>query len=304
MKRVGPELKVPNLKQVKVPKFASDLYYDLHDRRLLPLVALILVAIVAMPFLLGSDAEVGEEPPASLGAVPTEGAQASKLTVVEAHPGLRDYRKRLSDRTPTDPFKQRFTGAAEGGQLPNVDSGLTDPGSSAGSGSGGSGGGEPTYIPPTDLPSEPVPQPVPVAPGGTGGGEDEDGDGIPDGATLYTYVLDLEITKIRPKPNGGVEKTEPKLRNDIKAPQPLPGPKAPVVTYLGLGAKEPRKPLFLISPDVTAIYGEVECVAGTDSCQLIALERDFPVTLVYGENDVRYKIKLLDIAPKPVEPPK
>ena len=45
-------------------------------------------------------------------------------------------------------------------------------------------------------------------------------------------------------------------------------------------------------------------MAGTDSCQLIALDRDFPVTLVYGENDVRYKIKLLDVAPKPIDPPK
>ena len=60
MKRVGPELKMPDLKNVKVPRFVTDLYQDLVDRRLLPLVALILVAIVAVPFLLGGS----EEPPA------------------------------------------------------------------------------------------------------------------------------------------------------------------------------------------------------------------------------------------------
>lgn len=50
----GPELKMP---EMKVPTFLSDLYWDLHDRRLLPLVALIVVAIVAVPFLLGGTRE-------------------------------------------------------------------------------------------------------------------------------------------------------------------------------------------------------------------------------------------------------
>ena len=35
----------------------TDLYYDLRERRLLPLVALVLVAIVAVPFLLSSGSE-------------------------------------------------------------------------------------------------------------------------------------------------------------------------------------------------------------------------------------------------------
>lgn len=304
MKRAGPELKMPDLKHVKVPKFASDLYYDLHDRRLLPLVGLILIAIVAMPFLLGSDSdsEVVETPVAVDGAM-AEGAGASSLTVVEAQPGLRDYRKRLSGRTPTDPFKQRFTGAAANTGLPNKDSdsGLT--------GTGGSGGGaSSTPVPsgPSTPPSstvEPAPTPAPESvPPSAGGGRGDNGDDeIPDGVNLYTYVLDLQITRIETKPNGRVEKTEPKLREDVKAPTPLPGGKAPVVTYLGMGAKKPRLPMFLISPDVTAVYGEANCIAGTDSCQLLALEKGFPVTLVYGENDVRYKINLIDVEPVPIK---
>lgn len=302
MKRVGPEMKMPDLKQVKVPKFASDLYYDLHDRRLLPLVGLILVAIVAMPFLLGGGSEPeAVETPAALDGATAEGAEASSLTVVEAQPGLRDYRKRLSGRTPTDPFKQRFTGAAANTGLPNKDSGLTSPG-----GSGGSGGGEPSTAvpsgpstPPSSTPVEPAPAPAPEESPSSGGGKDE----IPDGVNLYTYVLDLQITRIQKKPNGRIEKIGPKLRKDVKAPTALPGAKAPVVTYLGMGAREPRQPMFLVSPDVTAIYGEANCIAGTDSCQLLALERGFPVTLVYGENDARYKISLLDVDAVPVKAP-
>lgn len=300
MKRAGPELKLPDLKQVRVPKFASDLYYDLYDRRLLPLVALILVAIVAMPFLLGGGSKTEQvgAPPAEIGG----GAQASSLTVVEAQPGLRDYRQRLSGRTPTDPFKQRFTGAAGGTGLPNKDSGMTSADGSGGPAEPSSGAPSESSPPPSSsAPIEPAPTPKESAP--SGGGKDTDSDEIPKGVNLYTYVLDVQITRIQKKLDGRVEKVGPKLHKDVKAPAPLPGGKAPVLTYLGMGSKKPRLPMFLISPDVTAIYGEAECISGTDSCQLIALEKGFPVTFVYGENDVRYKINLVGVEPVAVRLP-
>ena len=63
----GPDLKMPDF---KVPAFVSDLYYDLRDRRLLPLVGLVLVAIVAVPFLLsGGSEEQGARQPPTLGDV-------------------------------------------------------------------------------------------------------------------------------------------------------------------------------------------------------------------------------------------
>jgi hypothetical protein len=295
MKRVGPELKMSDLKNVKVPPFLSDLYHDLRERHLLPLVALVLAAIVAVPFLLGGSEPVASAPRGgSLGAT-AEVAPASNLRVVEAQPGLRDYRKRLARRTPTDPFKQRYTGAPKNGGLPNEDTTTTT--------SSGGGKTEATPVsPPSYEPSEYSPAPEYSPPSG-GGEEDADDDGIPDNTNLYTYVIDLQLTRIETKPDGSLEKTGPKLRKDVRSPAPLPGEKAPVVTYLGLGAKEPRRPLFLVSSDVTAVYGEAECVAGTDTCELIALEPGFPVTFVYGENNVRYKINVLDITPAPVDPP-
>ncbi len=299
MKRVGPELKMPDLKNVKVPPFLSDLYCDLRDRHLLPLVVLVLAAIVAVPFLLGGSEPVASSPGGgSLGAT-VEASPASNLRVVEAQPGLRDYHKRLARRTPTDPFKQRYTGAPKNGGLPNEDTTTT-------TSSGGGVTEEKTSSPPSYGPSEYSPAPEYSPPSGGGSGDvekDADGDGIPDSTNLYTYVLDLQITRIETKPDGSREKIGPKLRKDVKSPAPLPGEKAPVVTYLGLGAKEPRRPLFLVSSDVTAVYGEAECVAGTDTCELIALEPGFPVTFVYGENNVRYKINVIDVTPAPVDPP-
>jgi hypothetical protein len=307
MKRIGPELKMPKLKggEMKVPAVVGDVYYDLRDRRLLPLVALIIVAIVATPFLLarGSEEPEAEALPAP-GALPSS-VRKESLAVVEVNPGLRDYRKRLAQRKPTDPFHQRFTGPMLEGASLQSETPSTSTTPSGGTGTGKGGSPETSTSLEGDPPVTSAPPVEPVGSGGSGGGDtDEDGDGIPDGSTLYTYVLDLQITRTETKPNGAKEKIGPKLRKDVKAPTTLPGEKAPVVTYLGLGAKSPRRPLFLISPDVTAVYGEADCVAGTDTCQLIALEPGFAVTFVYGENDVRYKINVLDITPAPVEAPK
>ena len=104
----GPELKMPEL---KVPPFLVDLYWDLRDRRLLPLVVLVVVAIVAVPFLLGGGSEEADAAAGRrrCGGLESPAIERAKLTVVEAKPGLRDYRKRLADRRPTDPFKQRYT---------------------------------------------------------------------------------------------------------------------------------------------------------------------------------------------------
>jgi hypothetical protein len=290
VKRIGPELKMPKLKgsDAKVPSVLADLYYDLRDRRLLPLLALILVAIVAAPILLKDDrAEVTPQPSVT-GGIETEQSSERTLTVVKAAPGLRNYKKRLARRKPTNPFKQRFVAPVLAGSELNEQTATAS--SETGSSEGGSSEGGSTA---TTQPST----------GGSSGGQDADGNGVPDGASLIAYVVDLQITKIRTKPDGSTEKVGPKLHEGVKAPAALPGEKTPVVTYLGLGAKEPRLPLFLVSPDVTAVSGEGECISGTSSCQLIALEKGFPVTFVYGENNVRYKINLVDITGVPVNPP-
>jgi len=289
MKRIGPELKMPKLKgsDVKVPPFFEDFYYDLRDRRLLPVIALVLVAIVAAPFLLKNDGEGVEPVPAPAPEAGIQQASEKTLTVVKAAPGLRNYKKRLGHRKPTDPFHQRFTSPSlKGGEL-NETSTTTTTSPEGGSIETGSSSGV---------------QPAPSS-GGFPEGADSDGDEIPDGVRLITYTLDLQVTKIQTKPDGTKEKTGPTVHKDVKAPSPLPGEKSPVVTYLGMGSKEPRLPMFLVSSEVTTIYGEGVCVSGTGSCQLISLRKGFPVTFVYGPNDVRYKINLLDVHPVPIEAP-
>lgn len=296
MKRLGSELKMPKLKggEIKVPPFLSDLYADLKDRRLLPLVGLILVAIVATPFLLGGGSEELEPVPGPSATASGSAPAGQELTVVKAAPGLRNYKKRLAHRSPTNPFKQRFTGPqglkqAKLGALPSGSGSSSEPSAEE---SKGGGGAEPA----SELP------PVGSGGGPTGGSESkgepggESKTGIPDGATFFTLVVTLQVTRIETKPDGKVEKQGPTTYKDVRAPAPLPGEKTPVITYLGMGSKG-RVPMFLVSNEVSAIYGEADCIAGAGTCQLLVLEEGFPVTFVYGDNDVRYKVNLIKAEP-------
>ncbi|MDQ3726366.1 MAG: hypothetical protein M3335_10835 [Actinomycetota bacterium] len=293
MKRVGPELKMPNLKNVKVPSFFSDLFYDLRDRRLLPLVGLVLAAIVAVPFLLGGGGSPEPEPvPVDLGA---EVDPAAKLTVVEAQPGLRDYRRRLKGRTPTNPFQQRYTGSVTPeGQLPNADTGVSTPPEE----SGGGGGGGVSSPPVSEIPTEPVPvEPAPESSPPPSDGGSGDVGGEPTGELkLFTFAIDVRIIRTQSKADGSKEKSEPETREEVIPPAPLPSAKSLAVTYMGISPKT-EKPLFLVSDDVEAIYGEAKCISGSESCQLLEVDLDMPTTFVYEPTGARFKITVLKVEP-------
>jgi len=277
--------------QVKAPRFAGDLYYDLRDRRLLPLVGLILVAIVATPFLLRQEPET-ELPPAASAAIQAlkekDDVREASLVVVESKPGLRDYRKRLRRRTPLDPFRKEGRPSLKGAKLGNGEGG----------GSGSDSGAETTSTSTTvketttkDSTKKTVTETTTTTTDdkggskGTGTGKSKGGSG-----NLPTYTIDVEIAVAG---DGGVS-AQPLERSKVQPLTPLPGKKKPVVTYLGRGAS-PGRALFSVSNDVSAVYGEAKCVSGTDTCEVLELEPDFPVTFVYGASQDRYKITLKKI---------
>jgi hypothetical protein len=288
MKRLkGPELKMPS---VKVPPVLADVYWDLRDRRLLPLVALVVVAIAAVPFVLGGGPEEAGPPPIDAGASPLEVAEESSLTVVEANPGLRDYRKRLAARTPTDPFKQRYTqvnlaGAQLNPQTEGSESSSGDTGTVTAT-SGGSGGE-------TESPgAESKPSPTESSPSPGGSSPDKGDEGTSGELTLYTFAAKVRIAK-----SGGKDqaKEEPVVRERVLPLTALPGEKAPVVTYMGSSKK--GKPLLLVSTDVKSTFGDAKCISGDDVCQLLEVEPGFPTTFVYGYNEIHYTVNVLKIFP-------
>jgi hypothetical protein len=279
----GPELKLPEL---KAPDFLADLYYDLRDRRLLPFVALVVVAIAAVPFLLGGSAE---EPvlSAPAGAAALESSEgASHLTVVEATPGLRDYRKRLRHLRPSDPFVQQYTesatgsassSSAEGSSASTEDSSSaaeveTGGSSGGGGGSGASGGGAPS--------------------GSGGGGANAPGQG----AQLIQFVFDIQISHTVPTADGGRKMSEPEVRHHVKSLTQLPGEKLPLVTVAGLNLHNGNV-WFLVSDEVSALDGDFTCVTRTPTgiCELLEIKPGFPLELTYGPEKDLYRLKVTGI---------
>ncbi|MEX0973009.1 MAG: hypothetical protein WDZ46_07100 [Solirubrobacterales bacterium] len=303
MKRLGPELKMPDLKgmkNLKVPPFAADVYYDLRDRRLLPLVALVVVAIAAVPFLLGGDGDEPAPPAAGPTAaqIEDEVAGASRFTVVEAQPGLRDYRKRLRNRTPTNPFKQRYTSLPESAMLKS-----TTPSSSS------SGEGSSSEESVTIEDGSTTVEVEPGDSGGSGGGKpDGSGDGgKPDrgsgggtptgsGLRLIEFRFNIQISRTEETADGGQKMGEPQVRRRVRTLTQLPGKKAPVVTVAGVNLHN-GKVFFLVSDDVRSLDGEFVCKTRTPGgiCELLEIEPGFPLELVYGPNEVRYRFKVIKI---------
>lgn len=288
MKRLkGPELK---LSELKVPGVLRDLYLDLRDRRLLPLIGLILVAIVAAPFLLAGGSEESPEPP--LGQLPQGSAtESASLTVLPAEPGLREPSKRLKGRAAKNPFRQHYT-------APVVKQGTApvEEGGNAGSGGGTTetetstgGGGS----------SEPAPAPAPLpesSGGGGGGGSGGSGSLQPGEVQLYTFSIDIRVSHTEATPSGDLKMGDPVKMENVERGTPLPGKKAPVLVYIGPDA-ELKKALLLVSTEAKSLLGDNKCAAGTTTCQLLALEVGVPEVVEYGENGARYKFELLKIEP-------
>jgi len=293
MKRLkaGPELKMPEL---KVPTFLVDLYWDLRDRRLLPLVGLVIVAIVAAPFLLGGGSKespsTGSAAVAPAPAEATTGSEASALTVVQAKPGLREYDKRLDHRKPTDPFQQRYTSPPPSQAGPE----LGPETSSEGSGSSGSSGSSTTTSLSSESSETSTPSPSPESSPTEVPSKSGSGSGAPAHLTLFAFAISLKLTRTEGGEGNSQPKSESSIRHKVMPTTPLPGEKAPVVTYMGVG-KGAKTALLMVSNNVQSIYGDAKCLSGTDTCQLLEVEPGLPETFVYGPNDVRYKVNVLKI---------
>jgi hypothetical protein len=281
----GPDLKMPAL---KIPPAVTDVFYDLRDRRLLPLVALVVVVTAAVPFLLANSGSHPASPPPAARAAVAAAARAggSRFAVVQVDPGLRNPHKRLAHLHAKDPFKQRFTAPVlKPGSVPTTQSPTSTTSFTSG-----------TTTSSTTTTSEPTSTPPSSPPSGGGAPASGGGNGKQPQLTFFAFAIDVKISRTESKADGTKEQSEPETRERVLPATSLPGKKTQVVTYMGISPKT-KKPLLLVSTDVSAVFGEAQCVAGSSSCQLLEVEPGFPETFVYGENDVRYKINVLKVEP-------
>lgn len=278
MLKKGPELKLP---EIKVPDFALDLYYDLRERHLLPLVAILLVAIVALPIILssssGSDSATPEGSPAAISSLSTP---SSKLVVAKAAPGLRDYRRRLSTGPAKDPFVQQYAESEDEGATAGA--GVSESTSSTGSESS-SITVESTSTESTSASAETTPSPS------------ESNNGEPaDTAHLryYSFAIDVRIVPVAS--GASTSKAEPTTRHDLPELTMLPSRTEPALTFMDV-SKDEKKVLMLVSDKVTGLFGDGVCVVGSEHCQLLALEQGIPETVVYGPQQHTFRIELLKL---------
>ncbi|MBS1843534.1 MAG: hypothetical protein JST53_03860 [Actinobacteria bacterium] len=284
---------------VKVPKTVSDLYEDLRDRHLLPLVALLVVAIIGAPIVLGSKG--GSDESAAPPIVSSGESHDSAFTVVQAERSLRSPEKRLGHRRPLNPFRtgqapeaahsggaQKASGSTAVSQATGttVETSTTETSSET-----VPSGSQATESPPSE--SAPPDSPVIPAP------ETETGTRTESTTTESTsetaapqaplYVTDLKVG-FDPENLQSLEGVQPMTK--------LPNPKNPAILYIG-PSQDHKHALFLLTTEVTAYYGGARCVLDKLSCELIELDPGKSATfeMGLGEEATRYKIRVDGIEP-------
>lgn len=281
MKRLGPELKMPKkMSDLKAPTFLADIYYDLRERRLLPLVALVVVAIAAVPFLLGDSEELPESFTVPTEAGIVDGTEEATLSVVEATPGLRAPSKRLKGRTKTDPFIQQYTTPPGGGG----GSGEASSGGEGGSG-GGSVSGAAVEVEETEFEEiEDAP-----APGGGTGGSSPGGSG-----QVEPTEPGLRFFSFRPDVRFGVAgSSDLILHKDLDVGRVLPK-ENPIIVFVGV-SEDGKRAAFDVAHEVTAVRGDGHCIGGKQNCSLLFLRSGEAADLVTATPGREFRLKVEEI---------
>jgi hypothetical protein len=295
----GPELR---LSETKIPDFVYDLYYDLKERHLLPLVVVLLVAMVAVPiYVKSSAASSSEEPPhaAPIATAAIVNAGGEGIVVARSEPGLRDFKRRLKGARALDPFEQK---GGAGPSAAESSAGEEAPATEASTPStvvipaeATVVGGEPTYSPRETV--APAETPLPPEAAGIGAEPGVGGTGGKTRTRYASHAIDVRIVSV---PAGSLDakakakKPEAHVRRNLPELTMLPARATPAATFMGM-SRDGKKALMLVSSDVVSIFGEANCVIGSQSCQLLALEPGFPETFVYGPQERTFRIELLKI---------
>jgi len=253
----------------KVQKFASDVVYDLRQRNmLLPAIGL-LVALVAVPILIAKGSSDGSVGPFGFGTTSSQSSPETENAVIDYHPGVRNYKKRLDKLSSKNPFTQQYTsapsssGSSDSSSLGEALNGSSTGSTGVGGGStgGGTGGG-----------------------GGGGGGKSPGKVTSTTKTTYYWWQADVQV---------GESGTQLATMNNVKPFQFLPTPETPVLTYIG--TLSGNQAVFLVSKDVVSIGGEGTCFPSVDACQLLGVNAGKGADLVYEPDGKTYHVQVLRV---------
>lgn len=253
------------MKSWKLQKFIGDLVNDLRNRGLLPVVALLLVAIVAIPIVISrggsSSASISDS---ALEAVAN--APEAQSAVLAYEPGLRKYQDRLDKLSEKDPFEQQFVPEPSTEDVSGAGGGAVTGGDSAGATS------------PADVSSFPGTI-------GSGGGSSKKGKKRKSTTRYFSYQADVLV---------GDASAAPVPYGNLVPFSPLPSETAPVLIYLGPNTGG-QYALFLVSNKVSQQSGPGICVPAPDDCALLALTPGQTEDLVYDGDGKTYRIQLVSL---------
>ena len=276
----------------KLPEPILNIYRDLRDRRLLPIVIALLVAIIAVPFLLGGDDAATPVSSAALegSTPPVEGADQIDPVVLADVPGLRNFHERLDRYKSRNPFKQQLTPKTAQGGGPsgsNQNGGL--PTQSSSSSSSTTSGTTAATDQPTTAPTATDPSTTPATkPGDSNGNGNEAGSGT----ELITYRIDVRI--------GRVGNT--KVERDVKPLSLLPDKKHAVVQYVDSNTHGTAAG-FVVNPEATAVKGDGHCSKSRSRCHFLLLKPGEEMYFLLGDGHTyRLELKKIDEHREPYDP--
>jgi hypothetical protein len=263
---------------------AKAIFNDLREQKLLPVVAILVVLIIAVPMVLKAG---GEEP-----APPTELAEGLKPmletepVVLTSAPELRDFRTRLDSFEKKNPFHQPepvVAVAAASAVDPAAEAeptlgGTTDTGTAATA----------TELPPSGSTDVPVTDPVGDVPVDDGTGDVDPGNGNPDpgppDTQVISYDIDVEIGKTG----------DERVLSGVEIGSLLPGNDSPLVQFVSTDLQG-TSASFVISSDVSGADGDGNCAPSRNDCQFLKLSVGEGERLFYAPNGETYRLKLTAI---------
>jgi hypothetical protein len=261
------------MNKLQPPQLLNDLYRDLRDRRMLyPVIALI-VAIIAVPMLLGGS-DVPPAPPAPV--VTSDDGTAVESAVLVGEPGIRNYTERLAALKSKNPFEQKFQlpEAADSAGAEIVDGGTaaTDSGATPVAAGDPAASSSSTDTAPA-TPTDPSTSTAPV-----------DTEPAPPEIRFYAGRVDVAIGPL------GKGKTY----EDVRYLNFLPDDKAPLVAFIGL-AEGGDRAIFSVSSEVDMGKGDGSCAPKKpDPCQFLTMKIGDERYMKYGLEGEPYRLKLLD----------
>jgi hypothetical protein len=267
-----------SLKSVKAPTFASNLYRDLRDRRLLVPALALAIALLAVPLILSSSSTTTAPATSPVPGSASSGPEDPTSPAVLAEQlGVTDYRQRLEQGTRKDPFRRHFTSLPKGAKLDTSSSLSTDTTATDATVSS-------SVEPATSSGSSTVSSSTSGSPGsGSSPGAANDHE-----RPVLFFVRRRIDVKVGPL--GSVTEKE-----RVKQLSFLPSGGTPLVAYLGTNESGTRA-LFDVSSDVTSASGDGECRPSPSTCRFVSLKEGEVEKFDYAPDaGTPYKLQLLAI---------